>query len=249
MVTIGTPLKSKSTKVLICGSGELGKELVVEFQKYGIETIAIDKYENAPAMQVSHKKYVLNMLDEKELKDIVYLENPLYIIPEIEAINIKALIDLENQGYKIIPSSKTIFYTMDRENIRNLVRNKLKIKTSNYIVVKSFKEFKYSIKKIGYPCISKPTMSSSGKGQYVINSEKDIKEAWIYSKKNTRGLSKKIIIEEYINFDYEITLLTIKTSTGIMFCNPIGHQQINGDYRKSWQPQKMKSKILDKIKK
>lgn len=248
MVTIGTPFSKNSTKVLLCGSGELGKELAIEFQKYGVEIIAIDRYNNAPAMQVSHKKYVIDMLDEKKLQKIICYEKPNYIIPEIEAFNIDVLIKCEKYGFKVIPTAKAIKYSMNRETIRNLVSLKLKLKTSKYKIVQSKKELIREINEIGYPCISKPIMSSSGKGQTFIESINQIDNAWENANNNSRVNSKKIIIEEYINFDYEITLLTIKSKNKTIFCNPIGHEQINGDYKISWQPHKMNKNILNKAK-
>ncbi len=223
MVTIGTPLNKSSTKIILCGSGELGKELALEFQNYGIEIIAIDRYDNAPAMQVSHKKYVIDMLDKDELKKIVYKESPTAIIPEIEAINIEALLELEEEGYTIIPNGKTIMYTMNRENIRNLASKKLKLNTSQYIIVSSLKEAFQKIHLIRYPCIMKPIMSSSGRGQSIIRNSEDVFHSWEYAIHNARGNFKKVIIEEFIDFDYEITLLTVKTKNKILFCSPIGH--------------------------
>lgn len=247
MVTIGTPLKKTSTKVLLCGSGEIGKEIAIALQKYGIEIVAIDNYDNAPAMQVSQKKYVVNMMNKSELLKIIQLEKPLYIIPEKESINIELLKELENKNFKIIPNAKTIEYTMNREKIRKLAFYDLKIKTSKFKIASSYDEFKSSIYSIGFPCVSKPIMSSSGKGQYILYSKEDIDKSWDHLKE-ARGSYEKVIIEEYIKFDYEVTLLTIKTNDKILFCKPIGHIQENGDYRLSWQPQKINKNILNKMK-
>ena len=247
MTIIGTPLSKSSTKVLLCGSGEIGKEIAIVLQKYGIEIIAVDNYDNAPAMQVSQKKYIVNMMDYNELLRVIQIEKPMYIIPEKESINIKLLIDLEKNGFKVIPNAKTIEYTMNREKIRKLASIDLKLKTSNFKVVDSYEKFQDAIYFFGFPCVSKPIMSSSGKGQYVLYSNHDIKKAWDHSKE-ARGTNKKIIVEEYIKFDYEVTLLTIKKNEKILFCKPIGHIQKNGDYIISWQPQKISKNIINKMK-
>ncbi len=220
---LGTPLLKGSVKFLLLGSGELGKEVVIEAQRLGIECIAVDRYQNAPAMQVAHKSYVIDMKDYDALMAIIEREEPDYIVPEIEAINTDALIDAEKSGYKVIPTAETTKITMNRELIRRLAAEKLKLKTANYAFADSLEELKVAVEKIGFPCVVKPIMSSSGKGQSVVRSEKDIEKAWKIAKEGARGLGNRVIVEEFINFDYEITLLTARTSEGTKFCEPIGH--------------------------
>ncbi|MBZ3935931.1 formate-dependent phosphoribosylglycinamide formyltransferase [Methanimicrococcus blatticola] len=262
MVTIGTPLSENATKVLLCGSGELGKEVAIELQRLGVEVVALDRYENAPAMQVAHRSYVLQMTDGAALREIIEKEMPDFIVPEIEAIATDTLAEIEKTGIrgkkiKVVPSAKAVQLTMNREGIRRLAAEKLKLKTSAYYFAESEEEVQNAAKKLGFPCLIKPIMSSSGKGQSVIRSASQIKDAFDKSQREARGSSSgdgsgdgsgnsngnskpmKVIVEEFIEFDYEITLLTVQSVSGTIFCEPIGHVQINGDYRESWQPQKM----------
>ncbi|BAP58739.1 formate-dependent phosphoribosylglycinamide formyltransferase [Candidatus Tachikawaea gelatinosa] len=244
MITIGTPLCSSATRVMLLGSGELGKEIAIECQRLGIETIAVDRYQNAPAMQVAHKQYVINMLNEKELCMLINQEKPNFIVPEIEAISTTTLLKLEKKGYKIVPSAYAIDLTMNREKIRSFVRNQLKIPAAKYYIANNKIKFIEMIKKIGFPCIVKPLMSSSGKGQSVLHNFDKINEVWDKTQKENRAhIASSVIIEEFINFDFEITLLTVSAVDGIHFCSPIGHRQKNGDYRESWQPQEINDAI------
>ncbi len=242
--SIGTPLSPTSTKVIMLGSGELGKEVVIEFQRYGVEVIAIDKYENAPAMQVAHKSYVVSMLDGESLAKIIREEKPDYIIPEVEAIATDTLIELEKEGFNVIPTANATKLTMNREGIRTLAAEELGLKTSPYKFAGTKEEFEAAIKEIGCPCVVKPIMSSSGKGQSVVKSEADIDYAWNYALEGARGNSDRVIVEGFVDFDYEITLLTISHVSGVSFCAPIGHRQEGGDYQESWQPQAMSEKAL-----
>jgi len=243
-VQIGTPLSNGATKVIMLGSGELGKEVVIEFQRYGVEVIAIDKYENAPAMQVAHRNYVVSMLDGASLAKIIREEKPDYIIPEVEAIATDTLIELEKEGFNVIPTANATKLTMNREGIRTLAAEKLQLKTSPYKFAGTKDEFIAGVKEIGFPCVVKPIMSSSGKGQSVVKSEADIDYAWNYALEGARGNSDRVIIEGFVDFDYEITLLTISHINGVSFCAPIGHRQEGGDYQESWQPQVMTDKAL-----
>ncbi|WP_369434654.1 formate-dependent phosphoribosylglycinamide formyltransferase [Psychromonas sp. MME1] len=232
--------KSKSaTKALLLGSGELGKEVAIELQRYGIEVVAADSYENAPAMQVAHSSHIVSMLDGDKLEAIIRAEKPDLIIPEVEAIATDKLVALEKEGFNVIPSAKATKLTMDREGIRRLVAETLQVKTSPYQFVDTKAQFLQAVQAIGLPCVIKPVMSSSGKGQSVIKHESDLDKAWDYSQEGGRTGAGRIIIEGFVPFDYEITLLTISASDGIHFCAPIGHRQENGDYRESWQPQLM----------
>ncbi|MCG8701823.1 MAG: formate-dependent phosphoribosylglycinamide formyltransferase [Bacteroidales bacterium] len=244
MVTIGTPLSNSATKVMMLGSGELGKEVVIELQRFGCEVIAVDSYENAPAMQVAHKSYTLSMLDGEGLEALVKKEKPDYIVPEIEAIATDKLIELEKEGFNVIPSAKATSLTMNREGIRTLAAEELGLTTSPYRFAGTKEEYEIAIKEIGMPCVIKPVMSSSGKGQSTVKSEDDIERAWNYAKDGARGSGGRIIIEGFVDFDYEITLLTISHKDGISFCAPIGHRQEGGDYQESWQPQPMSEKAL-----
>jgi len=245
MVTIGTPLSNSATKVMMLGSGELGKEVVIELQRYGCEVIAVDSYENAPAMQVAHRSYTISMLDGEGLESIITKENPDFIVPEIEAIATDKLIELEKKGFTIIPSAKATSLTMNREGIRTLAAEELKLKTSPYSFASTKEEFTKAIEEIGIPCVIKPVMSSSGKGQSTVKSNEDIDKAWTYAKEGARGSGGRVIIEGFIDFDYEITLLTVSHKDGISFCAPIGHRQEGGDYQESWQPQAMSEKALN----
>lgn len=241
---LGTPYCPHATKAMLLGCGELGKEVCIELQRYGIEVVAVDRYENAPAMQVAHHYHVINMLDGDELEKIVEQEKPNYIIPEIEAIATAKLVELEKKGYKIVPSSFAALTTMDRESIRTLVAEKLKIQTSKYRFASNYEEFVNGIKEIGLPCVIKPVMSSSGKGQSIVKTEDQIEKAWKIAHEEARGNKDKVIIEEFLDFDYEITLLTVSAVDGFHFCAPIGHRQEDGDYRESWQPHPMSDDII-----
>lgn len=243
-IKIGTPLKSSAIKVMMLGSGELGKEVVIEFQRYGVEVIAVDRYDHAPAMQVAHRSYTISMLDGKALRAIIEKEKPHYIIPEVEAIATDTLVELEREGFRIIPSANATRLTMNREGIRTLAAETLNLQTSPYKFAGTKTEFDAAIKTIGMPCVVKPIMSSSGKGQSVVKSEKDIDYAWQYAQEGGRSGGGRVIIEGFIDFDYEITLLTIRHKNGVSFCEPIGHRQEHGDYQESWQPHPMSEKAL-----
>ena len=248
MVQLGSPLGKGSTKMLLLGSGELGKEVVIEAMRLGIYVIACDRYENAPAMQVANDFRVFNMLDEKSLKETVYEIKPDFIVPEIEAIATDALVDLEKEGFRVIPNANAAKLTMNREGIRCLAAEKLNLKTSPYRFADNYSSFVNSVKEIGLPCVVKPIMSSSGKGQSVIKTEEDIQKAWDYSQSGSRSGAGKVIIEAFVDFDYEITLLTVRHKDGTSFLEPIGHIQKEGDYRESWQPQPMENDVLEKSK-
>ncbi len=248
MTKIGTPLSPSTTKVLLCGAGELGKEVILELQRFGVETIAVDRYPNAPAMQVAHRSHVVNMLDEQALRKVIELEKPHYIVPEIEAIATTLLLKLEAEGYTVIPSARAANLTMNREGIRRLVSEELDLPTSTYKFADNFDDFSDAVKSIGMPCVIKPIMSSSGKGQSVIKSESDIEKSWKYAQEGGRTGGGKVIVEGFIEFDYEITLLTLRHVGGTSFCAPIGHIQIDGDYRESWQPHPMSDLALKRSK-
>ncbi len=248
MTRIGTPLTPSATRVLLCGGGELGKEVVIELQRFGVEVIVVDRYAHSPAMQVAHRSHIINMLDGDALKKIIEHEKPHYIVPEIEAIATATLVELEQQGYCVIPSAKAVHLTMNREGIRRLVAEELKINTSAYQFANTLDELKQAIKHIGLPCLIKPIMSSSGKGQSLIKTPGQIQKAWDYSQQGGRSGSGKVIVEGFVDFDYEITLLTIKTKDNTVYCDPIGHTQINGDYQQSWQPQSMGDQTLQQAK-
>ncbi|MGL5318713.1 MAG: formate-dependent phosphoribosylglycinamide formyltransferase [Bacteroidales bacterium] len=239
MTCIGTPMSPTAKRVVLCGSGELGKELVLELQRYGVEVIALDKYENAPAMQVAHRSYVVSMLDGKRLREIIELERPDYIVPEVEAIATDTLIELEREGFKVIPTANATYLTMNREGIRRLAAEELGVKTSPYRFAATYEEFKEAIEYIGMPCVVKPIMSSSGHGQSVVRTADQIDHAWTYAQEGGRAGAGKVIVEGFVDFDYEITLLTVRHSAGTSFVEPIGHKQVDGDYRESWQPQAM----------
>jgi phosphoribosylglycinamide formyltransferase 2 len=243
-MTIGTPLTSSAIKVMMLGSGELGKEVVIEFQRYGVEVIAVDRYDNAPAMQVAHRSYTISMLDGVALRSIIEKEKPTYIVPEVEAISTDTLIELEKEGFRIIPTANATRLTMNREGIRTLAAEKLKLKTSPYRFAGTLDEFVSSIKVIGMPCVVKPIMSSSGKGQSVVKTESDIQQSWQYGQEGGRSGGGRMIVEGFVDFDYEITLLTIRHKDGVSFCEPIGHRQEHGDYQESWQPHPMPTKAL-----
>ncbi len=244
MATIGTPLSSTAKKVMMLGSGELGKEVVIELQRFGVEVIAVDRYPDAPAMQVAHRSYALNMLDGNALQELVYKEKPDLIVPEIEAIATEKLLELEQEGLNIVPTARATRLTMDREGIRRLAAEDLGIKTSPYKFADTYEEYRAALEEIGLPCVIKPVMSSSGKGQSTVKSESDIEHAWNYSQEGGRTGEGRIIVEGFVDFDYEITLLTVRSISGTHYCAPIGHIQKDGDYRESWQPQAMSTEAL-----
>lgn len=239
MATIGTPMSPTATKVVLCGSGELGKEFVIELQRYGVEVIALDKYANAPAMQVADRSYVVSMLDGKALREIIEKEKPDYIVPEVEAIATTTLMELEQEGFHVIPTAKATWLTMNREGIRRLAAEELGLPTSPYRFAATEEEFKAAVKEIGMPCVVKPIMSSSGHGQSVVRKEEDIDPAWYYAQEGGRAGAGKVIVEGFVDFDYEITQLTVRHINGTSFLEPVGHVQKDGDYRESWQPQVM----------
>ena len=239
MATIGTPMSPTATKVVLCGSGELGKEFVIELQRYGVEVIALDKYANAPAMQVADRSYVVSMLDGKALREIIEKEKPDYIVPEVEAIATTTLMELEQEGFHVIPTAKATWLTMNREGIRRLAAEELGLPTSPYRFAATEEEFKAAVREIGMPCVVKPIMSSSGHGQSVVRKEEDIDPAWHYTQEGGRAGAGKVIVEGFVNFDYEITQLTVRHINGTSFLEPVGHVQKDGDYRESWQPQVM----------
>jgi phosphoribosylglycinamide formyltransferase 2 len=243
-VQFGTPLTSSAIKVMLLGSGELGKEVVIEFQRYGIEVIAVDRYDNAPAMQVAHRSYTIPMLDGKQLRALIEQEKPHYIVPEVEAIATDTLVELEKEGFRVIPTATAARLTMNREGIRTLAAENLKIKTSPYRFAATREEFKVAIAAIGIPCVVKPIMSSSGKGQSTVKNIQDIEQSWNHAQQGGRSGGGKVIVEGFVSFDYEITLLTIRHTDGVSFCEPIGHRQEHGDYQESWQPHPMAESAL-----
>ncbi|MCW0218534.1 MAG: formate-dependent phosphoribosylglycinamide formyltransferase [Prosthecobacter sp.] len=244
MSQIGTPLSSTATKVMLLGSGELGKEVVIELQRLGCEVIAVDRYANAPAMQVAHRSHVISMLDGEALRRLVEVEQPNFIVPEIEAIATDTLVELENEGFTVVPTARAAKLTMNREGIRRLAAEELGLKSSPYIFAQTEEEFRAAIAEIGMPCVVKPIMSSSGKGQSVVKTEDDIAYSWQYAQEGGRAGKGKVIVEGFVDFDYEITMLTVRHAGGTSFCAPVGHTQIKGDYRESWQPHPMSEKAL-----
>lgn len=242
--SIGTPLSNTSKKVIMLGCGELGKEVVIELQRLGVEVIGVDRYENAPGMHVAHRSHTINMLDGNALREVIELEKPDLIVPEIEAIATPTLLDLESEGFRVIPTARAARLTMDREGIRLLVAESLNVRTSPYCFAENQSEYDEAIEKIGMPCVVKPTMSSSGKGQSTVRSKEDALASWEYAKSGARGNTDKVIIEGFIDFDYEITLLTVQHINGCSFCDPIGHRQEGGDYQESWQPQPMSENAI-----
>ncbi|PLC58350.1 formate-dependent phosphoribosylglycinamide formyltransferase [Photobacterium carnosum] len=240
----GTATCSDATRVLLLGSGELGKEVAIECQRLGLEVIAVDRYENAPAMQVAHRSHVIDMLDGDALKHIIALEQPHFVVPEIEAIATDTLVELESQGVNVVPTANATKLTMNREGIRRLAAETLAIPTSPYEFSDQYADFEASVHRIGMPCVVKPIMSSSGKGQSVIKTTADIESAWQYAQEGGRAGAGRVIVEGFVDFDYEITLLTVRAVDGVHFCAPIGHRQENGDYRESWQPQQMSKAAL-----
>ncbi len=246
MVKIGTTFSPVGRKALLCGSGELGKEVAIELQRYGIEVVALDKYPNAPAMQIAHRSYVLSMLDGERLREIIETEKPDYIIPEIEAIATPTLVELEKEGYNVIPTANATWLTMNREGIRRLAAEELGLPTSPYRFAETREEFEAAVKAIGTPCVVKPVMSSSGHGQSVCHSEQEIDRSWQIAQEGGRAGAGRVIVEGFVKFDYEITLLTLRNSAGTITLKPIGHHQVDGDYRESWQPQPMSEVALAK---
>ena len=245
MANIGTTFTNSGKKAVLCGSGELGKEVALELQRYGVEVIALDKYANAPAMHVAHSSHVLSMLDGDALENVIREEKPDYIIPEIEAIATDRLVKLENDGFNVVPTAQATMITMNREGIRRLAAETLEIPTSPYRFAQTREEFDKAVAEIGIPCVVKPVMSSSGHGQTTVKSVDDIDKAWTVSQEGGRAGSGKVIVEGFVKFDYEITLLTIRHCAGTTFLKPIGHHQVNGDYRESWQPQVMSQQALE----
>lgn len=245
-MTIGTPLTPIATRALLLGSGELGKEIAIELQRYGVEVIACDKYANAPAMQVAHRSHVFNMLDGAALRRIVEQEQPSLIIPEVEAIATPTLVELEQEGYRVIPTAHAAFLTMNREAIRRLAAEELGLPTAKYIFADNYNEFLAAVEQIGLPCVVKPIMSSSGHGQSTVKTPAQIEQAWHISQEGGRAGAGRVIVEGFVRFDYEITLLTVRHASGTLFLQPIGHHQVDGDYRESWQPQAMSKEALQK---
>ena len=243
-VKIGTPLSQTAKKVLLCGAGELGKEVAIELQRLGVEVIAVDRYANAPAMQVAHRSHVVDMLDGQALRNVIELEKPDLVVPEIEAIATDTLAELEREGFTIIPTAKATQLTMNREGIRRLAAEELGLKTSAYRFAQTEKEYLEAVSDVGLPCVIKPIMSSSGKGQSLLKTEADIDAAWHYAQEGGRAGKGKVIIEGFVDFDFEITLLTVRHRDGTSFCAPIGHRQEGGDYQESWQPQAMTTSAL-----
>lgn len=246
MLTIGTALRPSATRVMLLGSGELGKEVAIECQRLGLEVIAVDRYADAPAMHVAHRSHVINMLDGNALKALIEQERPDYIVPEIEAIATSMLVELEQQGHRVVPCAEATRLTMNREGIRRLAAETLGLPTSSYRFADGEEAFRHAVADIGYPCIIKPVMSSSGKGQSLIRSPEQLKTAWDYAQQGGRAGGGRVIVEGLVKFDFEITLLTISAIDGVHFCAPIGHRQEDGDYRESWQPQRMSELALNR---
>ena len=246
-MTFTTPLKENSTKIMLLGSGELGKEVAIEAQRVGVEVVAVDKYENAPAHLVANRSYVIDMQDKDAVLELIEKEKPSYILPEIEAISISALFEAESRGYHVIPNAEAVNKTMNRKNIRIFAAEELGVKTSSYMFVSTQDELVDAAMRIGFPCVIKPVMSSSGHGQSIAKSPEDLDRSWEIAKE-ARGDASELIVEEFIPFDYEITLLTVRNETGTIFCDPIGHRQENGDFVLSWQPMPMSNQALQKAK-
>ena len=246
MAKLGTALTESAVKVLLCGSGELGKEVTIAMQRLGVEVVAVDRYENAPAMQVAHRAYTVNMLDGAELRRIIEKERPDYIVPEVEAIATPELLKLEAEGFTVIPTARATWLTMNREGIRRLAAEELKLPTSPYRFASNRAEFDAAVKEIGLPCVVKPVMSSSGHGQSMIKTADQIDAAWEESQKGGRAGAGKVIVEGFVDFDFEITLLTVRHAGGTSFLQPVGHHQVDGDYQESWQPQPMTPEAIAK---
>ncbi len=243
-VKLGSALSPCATKVLFCGAGELGKEVAIAMQRLGVEVVAVDRYANAPGMQIAHRAHVISMLDGTALRKVIEEEKPDYIVPEVEAIATDTLVELEKEGYTVIPTARATRLTMNREGIRRLAAEELKIATSPYRFAADRAEFDAAVKEIGIPCVVKPIMSSSGHGQSMIKSPADIDAAWKNAQEGGRAGAGKVIVEGFIDFDYEITLLTVRHAGGTSFLEPVGHHQVNGDYQESWQPQPMSAKAI-----
>jgi phosphoribosylglycinamide formyltransferase 2 len=248
MTVIGTPYADDATRVLLLGSGELGKEVAIELQRLGCEVIAVDRYDNAPAMQVAHRSHVISMLDGQALREVIEAEQPDYIVPEIEAIATLTLVELESEGYTVVPTAEAARLTMDREGIRRLAAETLELPTSLYRFADTLEDYRAAVAAIGTPCVVKPVMSSSGKGQSLVRESADIDAAWEYAQSGGRAGQGRVIVEGFVDFDYEITLLTVRHIDGTSFCEPIGHRQEAGDYRESWQPQAMSEAALAEAK-
>ncbi|WES66562.1 formate-dependent phosphoribosylglycinamide formyltransferase [Superficieibacter sp. HKU1] len=246
MIQLGTALRPAATRVMLLGSGELGKEVAIECQRLGLEVIAVDRYADAPAMHVAHRAHVINMLDGEALKALVEAEKPDYIVPEIEAIATDMLVELEQSGQKVVPCARATQLTMNREGIRRLAAETLSLPTSAYRFASDEDSFLQAVREIGLPCIVKPVMSSSGKGQSFIRTEDRLSEAWRYAQQGGRAGAGRVIVEGVVNFDFEITLLTVSAVDGVHFCAPVGHRQEDGDYRESWQPQQMSPLALER---
>ena len=244
MTTLGTPLSGSASRVLLLGAGELGKEVVIELQRLGVETIAVDRYANAPAMQVAHRAHVLDMLDGAALRRVIEAEKPDLVVPEIEAIATETLVEMESEGWHVIPTARAARLTMNREGIRRLAAETLGVATSPYLFASSEAEFLAAIDSIGTPCVVKPVMSSSGKGQSTVRAPDAALRSWETARTGARGGADKVIVEGFVEFDYEITLLTVRHAGGVTFCAPIGHRQEGGDYQESWQPQPMSASAL-----
>ncbi|MDE6537124.1 MAG: formate-dependent phosphoribosylglycinamide formyltransferase [Muribaculaceae bacterium] len=245
MTKIGSVMTNVGKKALLLGSGELGKEVALELMRLGVEVVACDRYDNAPAMQVAHKRRVFNMLDGEELRKVIEEEKPDHIIPEVEAIATPVLVELEKEGYNVTPTANAALLTMNREGIRRLAAETLGIKTSPYRFASDYEEFRKAVEEVGIPCVVKPIMSSSGHGQSVIRTPEDIEKSWKIAQEGGRAGAGRVIVEGFIDFDYEITLLTVRSVSGTVFCEPIGHIQVDGDYRYSWQPQPMSEKAIE----
>lgn len=244
MAKIGSVMTPVGRKALLLGSGELGKEVAIELQRYGVEVVACDKYPNAPAMQIAHRSHVFSMLDGDKLREVIEQERPDHIIPEVEAIATPVLKELEAQGYNVTPTANAAWLTMNREGIRRLAAEELGVTTSPYRFASTYEEFAQAVEEIGIPCVVKPIMSSSGHGQSVIKTPQDIENSWRIAQEGGRAGAGRVIVEGFVNFDYEITLLTVRSTSGTTYCQPIGHIQVDGDYRYSWQPQPMTSAAL-----
>ncbi|MEH0370567.1 phosphoribosylglycinamide formyltransferase 2 [Vibrio mimicus] len=240
----GTATRDNATRVLLLGSGELGKEVAIECQRLGLEVIACDRYADAPAMQVAHRSHVFDMLDADALQQVIDLEKPHFVVPEIEAIATSKLVELEAQGLNVVPTANATRLTMNREGIRRLAAEELGLPTSHYQFADSYESFAAAVETIGLPCVCKPVMSSSGKGQSVIRAPEQIEAAWQYAQQGGRSGAGRVIVEGFVDFDYEITLLTVRAVDGVHFCAPIGHRQEDGDYRESWQPQVMSENAI-----
>ncbi len=246
MTTFGTPHTATATRLLLLGSGELGKEVAIEAQRFGIEVVAVDRYANAPAMQVAHRAHVISMQDGARLRAIIEEEKPSFIVPEIEAIATDTLVELESEGYNVIPTARAARLTMDREGIRRFAAEELGLATSPYRFAESLEDYQRACREVGFPCVVKPIMSSSGRGQSTLRSEADMDAGWTVAQEGARGGAGKVIVEGFVEFDYEITLLTVRHQGGTTFLDPVGHRQVDGDYHESWQPQPMSELALSR---